>query len=1123
MKPINALLLGGLLTLSACSAPTARAPTPGTAPTARTALGLYELSINGLTGPAAQATVQRYGAGLNTQASEIPTEQLSFVRTNLVNLVDRETRTVHMSATFRVTNNTGAPITVPTFVPVDTDGQNATDGTTPFSQVRTRTGAPTTATGMKVEAAYQSSGGVIQPDPGATPLKTDLNTGGLQLSAPAGTTVPGIAHQGWQTAPLENGQSQLVTFAASVPLQGDDISDADPFSFKLVFAVADNPGTLPLTNIASVQGATPSGDAASPKSGQTVTVEGVVTSVHTANVTGSLKGFFVQEEGIDADDASTTSDGIFVYCNTTCPALNPGDRVQVAGTVSEFTTTTQITSSSVTTLTSSVPLPAAQPLTLPLPVSSRERYEGMRVSASGVVTNNFTLGRGASFDIAPQRIMNFTQLNAPNTAAYTAFKADVPNQYIRIDDGTRAQNPDPEIFARAGQPLSASNTLRGGDTVTATGVLTYSNDGWTGSGSLDTYRIHATQVNVSVTDTNPRLAAPEAVGGALRVGSMNVLNYFTTLLTSNDGCTTNGTSSSARGANNCEEFLRQQTKIIKAIAGLNPDVLGLLEIQNDFDKGTNSSVANLVNALNTEVGAGTFAYINPGTKIGTDVISVAMIYKPAVVDPVGKLAILDNSFDPNYADTCNRPTWAHTFQSKANGGRITAVMMHLKSKGSACAATNDAQSTASDDGQGNGYIARRNAATALVNWLATNPTGVTEDDRLLMGDYNAYAMEEPLSILAAGGYQNLFDKNVYSYQFDGQWGSLDQATGSASLAAQVAGRTKWHINSDEPTVLDYNKEFKSAGQLSSYYNADPFRSSDHDPILIGLNLTAQEPLPVGVQPSISLTPASTTVSVTAGQSSSTTVNVNRTSFSGNVTLGSSVSGAGTPPVITVTSQPGTGTSGTLSVDASSATAGTYTVTVTGSGSGVSDAQTTFTVNVTAVPVAGTPWINEFSYDSSATNDVGDEYVEVIVPAGYNVSNLSLALYNAGVTTNQVYRTDAFTNNTIVTSSALANGYTAYLFSYPAAGNIFQNGGPDGLAICNGTQPVQFLSYEGSFTGAGGCANGVTSTSVTVSQDNSTAPGTSLQLSGTGSKYADFIWNAPATNTKGAVNTGQTLN
>ncbi|GGB50662.1 ExeM/NucH family extracellular endonuclease [Deinococcus soli (ex Cha et al. 2016)] len=1323
----KSLLLAGLLALTACGTTTPVTITP--APTVNKArtFGLYELRVN----QGSAATVQ----SVTGQATEIPFDQLSFTRTSMTNMVDEVRRVVHMTATFTVTNNTGATITLPTFIPVDTDGTYATDGTGPFRNVRTRTGAPVSSRGMAVEIAHTNSGGAIAPDPAATPFLTNIDSGTLGLTLPAGTTAPNIGHRGWQTAQLPAGSSQTVTFAARVPLQGTEISDVDPFTFSLVFAVADNPGTVTnLTGVHAVQGATPSGNAATPVSGQSVAVEGVVTSVHTTNATTSLRGFFLQEEEIDIDGDVTTSDGIFVYCDTSCPSVSAGDRVRVTGTAGEAFNNTQITTTAagVTTLTTGVPLPDAQPLTLPLDFSARERLEGMRVTTSGVVTNNFTLGRGASFDIADARVPNFTQLNAPNIAANAAYQTTFKNRYIRIDDGSRVSNPDPEIFARGGQPLSAANTLRGGDTVSVTGVLGYGNDGWTGSGSIDTYRIHATQTSVQVTDGNPRLSAPEAVGGTLRVGAMNVLNYFTTLSVSNSGCTPNGFDSTKsgtqyvmRGANTCEEFLRQQDKIVAAISGLNPDVLNLMEIQNDFDKGSNSSVALLVKKLNENLGAGTYAYINPGAKVGTDAISLAMIYKPAAVTPVGNLAILTNAFDPNYADTCNRPTWAQTFQSNSNGGRFTAVAMHLKSKGSDCTATGDADI---GDGQGNGYKARRNAATAIANWLATNPTGVDESDRLLMGDFNAYAMEEPLSILANAGYANLFDRNVYSYQFDGQWGSLDQAVGSASLAAQVTGKTKWHINADEPTVLDYNREFKSAGQLTSLYAPDAFRSSDHDPLLIGLNLTAQTPLPVtvtqtpdtasqtvtvsgasvtqsftstlanatgplnvtvtpvGSAPAIVTAPATatsgapftvtvqapagtptgtyeytvttenggvsdsstltvtvnpaptTTVTLTpsaasqtvtvngaavtqsytasgtnltgdltitvtpvngapaivsapataadgtpftvtvqaptgttsgtytytvtaanSGQSSNSTltvtvnpapsislsstnrnvtvgagttapVTVTRTNFTDTVTLSvdsvDSVTGTGTAPTVTVAAQPGTGTGGTLNIDATGATTGTYTVTVRGTGAGISDATTTLTVTVAAAPVAGLPWINEFSYDSSASNDAGDEYVEVIVPSGVDASTLSLVLYNGSG--GAVYKTDAFVGNTevstTVTVTPLANGYTAYLFNFGGSGNNIQNGAPDGMALCSSTTGlIQFLSYEGTFTGVGGCAAGILSTDVGVSQTNTTAPGLSMQLTGSGNKYSDFTWVAPATNTKSAVNTGQTLN
>ncbi len=1109
----NRLLLAGLLALTACGSAPQTTPISAAPTKAPRSLGLYELQVSALTGQNAQASVQRYGAAPLGAQADI-TSLLSFQRVSLSNVVDNENKVVHMTATFRVKNNTGGPLTLPTFIPVDTDGTNGTDGTTPFSNVRTRTGAPTTATGMQVEVARQLAGGQIQTDPGATPLVGDLDTGGIALTLPSGTTAPGIAHQGWQTAALAAGETQLVTFAARVPLRGTDISNDDPFSFNLVFAAADAPTSLPLTNIASVQGATPSGDAASPLNGQNVTVEGVVTAAFNA----SLQGFFIQEEGIDADSDVTTSDGVFVYCGTAgCPAVNVGDRVRVTGTPTEFNNATQIatTAANVLTLASALPLPATQALTLPLNVTARERFEGMRVSVSGTVTNNFPLGRFGSFDIADARVTNFTQLNAPDIAGNAAYQAEFKNRYIRIDDGSRQQNPDPEIFARGGQNLSAANTLRGGDTVTATGVLTWSNDSGTltNGGSLYTYRVLTGQSDVQVTASNPRLSAPEAVGGTLRVGAMNVLNYFTSLVTSNTGCTPNGVGgSAARGANNCDEFLRQQDKIVAAISGLNADVLNLMEIQNDFDKGSSSSVAWLVQKLNEKLGAGTYAYVNPGAKVGTDAISLAMIYKPAAVTPVGNLAILTNAFDANYADTCNRPTWAQTFQSNSNGGRFTAVAMHLKSKGSSCAATGDADI---GDGQGNGYKARRNAATAIANWLATNPTGVDESDRLLMGDYNAYAGEEPLSILATAGYANLFDRNVYSYQFDGQWGSLDQAVGSASLAAQVTGKTKWHINSDEPTVLDYNTEFKSAAQLTGFYAPDAFRSSDHDPLLIGLNLTADAPLPV----TVTQTPDTATQTVTVGGAS---VTQSFTSTLTNATgpLNVTVTPVGGAP--SIVSAPSTATSGapfTVTVQAPAGTpTGTYEYTVTTENGGVSDSSTlTVTVNpapvttVTLTPSAASQTVTvngaavTQSYTASGTNLTGDLTVTV-TPVGS-----APAIVSAPATA-----TDG-TPFTVTVQAPTGTAAGTYTYTVTAA-NSGQSSSSTLTVTVNPAPSITLSGTNKSVTvGAG------TTTPVTVTRTNFTDPVTLNVDSVTGAGTAPTVTvnTQPGTGTSGTLNINAT--
>ena len=1125
----NTLLLAGLLTLSACTT----SPTPPTqsqpGASTKAALGVYELSLSSDGKTARQASVR-------AQANEVG--GLSFQSVQYGYTVDSQTNSTVAYATFDVTNNSGTDITAPTLVPIDTAGTGGTVGYTAFRELKTFGGADASskAAGLTYTQGTNQQGHT-------TPLVTSLDSGSITGINTGTTQLAGTARSGWVMPALTNGATGRVTVAIRIP--GTD-AQQNPFSFNMVFTVADNvPQISTLTNIGTVQGSTPSGDAASPLVGQSVTLEGVVTSVAPG-----LSGYFLQEEGIDADSSSDTADGLFVFCGSTCPALTAGDRVRVTGTVAEFRrsytfnatstspaetvtapfTTTQLTGTTTTVLMSGLAAPEAIAITPDLPVAARERLEGMLVTTSGVVTNNFPLGRFGSLDLAAERIPNFTQINAPSTTAYAAFTSTFNDRFIRVDDSSLGQNPA-SVFGRGGQPLSASNTLRGGDTGTVTGVLHYDHDGFGNrSGSNFFYRIQATQATFN--PTNPRIAAPEEIGGTLRVGSMNVLNYFTSLVSSNTGCTPNGTDSGARGANNCEEFLRQQSKIVKAILGLNSDVLGLLEIQNDFDKGANSSVANLVNALNAEAGTGTYAYVNPGAKVGGDAISVAMIYKTASVDPVGNLAILDNTFNASYTDTCNRPTWAQTFQSKTNGGRVTAVMMHLKSKGSPCNTLGDADT---GDGQGNGYIARRNAATAIVDWLATNPTGITEDDRILMGDYNAYAMEEPLTILANGGYTNLFEKNVYSYQFDGQWGSLDQATGSATLLGQVAGKTKWHINADEPTVLDYNTEFKNTAQRTSYFAADPFRSSDHDPILVSLNLTAQSPLPVTPPPapvvSVSMTPATATATVKA--SDDTSVNTTTASFTATGTntsgpLNITVTPQGSAPAIVTA--PTTATSGspfTVTVTANgSTTPGTYTYAVQAENSGKTATSTlTVTVNspVTTPPTAGAlPWINEFHYDNAST-DV-NEFVEIAVPSSYsNVSDLKVFLYNGNPASLKVYGTST---GYPLTAGKTVNGYAFYTVVIPATPGL-QNGGstspePDGIAICDGNGLVELISYEGVFTAADGCAAGKTSVNVGVAESGS-ANGTSIQRIGTGSKGSQFTWQVGTSQTPGDVNVDQTLN
>jgi predicted extracellular nuclease len=259
-----------------------------------------------------------------------------------------------------------------------------------------------------------------------------------------------------------------------------------------------------------------------------------------------------------------------------------------------------------------------------------------------------------------------------------------------------------------------------------------------------------------------------------------------------------------------------------------------MELENDA--AGNSAIEDLVDGLNAATAPGTYAFIDTGV-VGTDEIRVGLLYKPASVTPFHAFAILDSSVDPDFIDTLNRPTLAQSFTQNSNGERVTVVVNHLKSKSSDCDHVGDPDT---HDGQGNCNVTRTRAAEALVEWLAGDPTGAADPDVLIIGDLNAYAKEDPVAAIIGAGYTDLISAHIgasgYSYVFQGQSGYLDHALVSTGLAPRVTGVAEWHINADEPVALDYNVEFKTANQVNTFYASDPFRSADHDPVVVGLNL-----------------------------------------------------------------------------------------------------------------------------------------------------------------------------------------------------------------------------------------------------------------------------------------------
>ncbi len=559
--------------------------------------------------------------------------------------------------------------------------------------------------------------------------------------------------------------------------------------------------------------------ATTPIFGTTVVVEGVVVGSYQG--AGQFNGFFLQSRDDDADNDPMTSEGIFVF-GSALQAVAPGDLVRVRGTATEFNNLTQV--GSVSNLAVCASGQSVTPAQVTLPVASMmdwEALEGMLLSFTQelVVTEHYNLARFGELMLSVNdRLWNPTNVVAPGAPAL-ALQALNNRSRIMLDDGLNTQNPATVIYPDPG--LTYTNTLRTGARVPAlTGVLDY---------RANAYRIQPVGI-VSFTNTADRPPTPDVVSGTLRIASFNVLNYFTTIDTGAFICGP-AQNMECRGADSPFEFERQRAKILNTLLAIDADVVGLIEIENHV---ADDALIDLVAGLNDLAGAGTYAYINTGV-IGTDAIKLAFIYKPATVTPFGSYLILDSSVDPRFLDTKNRPTLIQTFEENSTGERVTVAVNHLKSKGSPC---DDVGDPDIGDGQGNCNLTRLGAAQALADYLATDPTGSGSGRFLIIGDMNAYAMEDPIMALTSVGYTDLlrhfYGDEAYTYVFDGQAGHLDHALASASLLSMVTGATVWHTNADEPRALDYNVEFKSAQQILNWYSPEPFRASDHDPVIVGL-------------------------------------------------------------------------------------------------------------------------------------------------------------------------------------------------------------------------------------------------------------------------------------------------
>ena len=379
-----------------------------------------------------------------------------------------------------------------------------------------------------------------------------------------------------------------------------------------------------------------------------------------------LRGFFLQEEDSDQDNNPLTSEGIFVYDNNSGTDVKFGDKVRVAGYVGEYSGSTQI--SSVSNLIICDEKLQVTPAVVSLPFTTKdeaESFEGMSIVIEQTLTvsENYNLGRYGELVLSNGRLFNPTNITPPGEAAKNLQAENDLNRII-LDDGSTRQNP---INIRFPQPgLSAFNTVRGGDTTSLIKGVMHQ--------AFDSYRIQPT-TEPSFQSSNLRTYEPVLKDAPLRIASFNVLNYF-----NGDGM--GGEFPTARGADNFEEFERQKSKILNALAAMNADIIGLMEIEND-GYGENSAISDLVAGLNTATGK-SYRFVQPGSGLpGSDQIAVGIIYNTDKVNATGNAVTLASGA---FADK-NRQPLVQSFREIESNGQFTVVVNHFKSKGSCPAAT----------------------------------------------------------------------------------------------------------------------------------------------------------------------------------------------------------------------------------------------------------------------------------------------------------------------------------------------------------------------------------------------------------------------------------------------------
>lgn len=527
---------------------------------------------------------------------------------------------------------------------------------------------------------------------------------------------------------------------------------------------------------------------------ETVSTQGVVTLILP-------EGFFVQ----DFSDPNSTNHSTAIFVKTKATeSVHVGDELRLSGKVVNEDRRVVLAADSLELIDSNKTIMTTN-VRFPDDFSSWDDYEGMTLCFNQTlyVVSNYSWQRYGEVTLASHMLKAPTEGAIPGSVAYQNLVAQNNADQIVLD-GTTATYPSPIPFA------DANGTRRTGSRVdNLTGVLTYTSHG---------YVVYPSPTPVFY--GNERPVAVNLQGNYnLKIVSFN-LEYY---LADNFG--------TGYGPANATESLRQHKKIMHALEAIDADIFGLVEIQT----GQNA-LRRLTDSLNAYAGYTKYAFINDGTSTNGSYTKAGYIYRVDKVAPINNL---------RYNDTAvkNRKK-AQGFRLLENNAAFIFCLNHFKSKSGNGSGSDSDQG----DGQGSYNGTRVQESNSVLSNIPAYQTYYGDNDVLIMGDLNSYSQEDPIRAFTNAGYTNLVQyfnaDTAYSYSYHSSFGLLDHAIGNSSLLSQVVDVKPFHINADEPSMFEY--------QNSTTFVDDMYRCSDHDPVVVALNLLPPTGLETTLEPDILL-------------------------------------------------------------------------------------------------------------------------------------------------------------------------------------------------------------------------------------------------------------------------------